>query len=156
MFSVSEKTVTIFTVDGDEFDNKKDALRHVAWKNLEFKLTDNGWACSIEHMLKNDPSQAILLLGDYSREINQINQPENLFRYDNIKWDALATTINHVTMLPYDFHSWAEVVDRLNTYIDNNQKINAIKLVRIAFGTGLRESKDWVEDRWTSREFDIF
>lgn len=41
----------------------------------------------------------------------------------------------------------ARQVEELDRLIKGNEKINAIKLHRIISGDGLRESKDWVEER---------
>lgn len=153
MFDVTEKTVTRFIVNDVEFDTKKEALLHSAWLQLEYNLTEGGWH-SIENALKNYPLAAVAYLTTYQAEVDAINLYVSPFRYDNIQWSALEK-YKEVIGLGHAIHSWHVIRQYLDHLVQENQKINAIKLVRVIFAVGLKEAKEWVEERWISRDFNL-
>lgn len=154
MFDVTEKTVTRFIVNDVEFDTKKEALLHATWLRLEYNLTEGGWH-SIENALKNYPLAAVAYLTTYQAEVDAINLYVSPFRYDNIQWAALEK-YKEVNGLDTAIHySWYVIRQYLDHLVHENQKINAIKFVRVIFAVGLKEAKEWVEERWISRDFTL-
>lgn len=155
MFEVTKRVETVFTVEGQDFSDKKAALDHASWLFCQYQITKSGTE-SVETVMQHDPRNVIYWLNRYV-ELLMDNQ-----RMVDVQEAGPRPPVFHGYIFDankgskIDILNTFELMDKLHSLKKENQKIGMIKVIRSCYSPvnekdrpgspGLLDSKNYVEE----------
>lgn len=144
-YEIIERTTTIYTVDCQDFDNKKDAEAYVLFEKMYEQLTSNRDHHTYD-VMKYNPQRVIDVLQQYIRDKAAIYAPVELITLANFH---LNSARNAGSVHCFGIDCWADMFTAVDILLKDRKLIDAIEFIRGCFNDrpGLIESKNWVETR---------